>query len=412
MTEISFNLSIIRESRKDETRTPLVPKHIKELKKLFPNIKIIIQPSTKRCFSDQEYLKVGAIINEDLNSSDLILGVKEIDTKILINKKKYLFFSHTSKIQSDNSAAAQGTPGMDKKDLLNKILEKKITLIDYENIRNDIGVRYLGFGRFAGIVGCYNSLTLYENFINEFKLPRAFEINDYPSLKKILANKIFSKMKVLITGDGRVAKGVLELLQFTNIKQVSKNDFINKNFDGPVFCNLKTSDYVKENSSDNFNLQHFIKNPKKYVSIAEKYLEKTNLLISAHYWDPMSPKIFELKNLYKFTMLRVIGDITCDINGSIPTTLKSTSIEKPFFYFDKSSNKEIKKSKDSLAIMAVDNLPSELPRDSSKEFGDSIVKDVLPYIINNDDERINNATITKDGNFLSKYSYLKNYISN
>ena len=254
-------------------------------------------------------------------------------------------------------------------------------------------------------------MALFKSFINNIQLPRAFEINSYSGLKAILQDTKFSKIKILITGDGRVARGVLELLKFTNINQVSKNDFIKNTFNKPVFCNLETQDYVDYNSNIKFDLNHFTNNPSKYTCVAEKYLEKTDLLISAHYWDPFSPKIFELKNLYKFNSLKVIGDITCDVNGSIPTTLKSTSIENPYFYFDKNTNNEINKSYDALAIMAVDNLPSELPRDSSEEFGDSIVKEVLPYIIKDDDERIYNATITKNGNFLSKYFYLKNYIS-
>ena len=409
MNNINFNLSVIRESRIDESRTPLIPKHIKELKILFPGIEVLIQPSLKRCFSDDEYSKAGAIITEDLSSSDLILGVKEINTNSLINNKKYLFFSHTSKIQSDNSTAAQGTPGMDKKILLKTILEKNITLIDYENIRNHNGARYLGFGRFAGIIGCYNSLALNENFINKYDLPRAFKINNYDAIKEILKKKKFSKIKILITGDGRVAKGALELLKYTNIIEVSKKDFINDTLDKPVFCNLKTADYVSDGSKKNFDLQNFIKNPNKYKSIAENYLKETNLLISAHYWDPLSPKIFELKDLFKFNNLKVIGDITCDINGSIPTTLKSTSIQNPYFYLDKNTYNETNKSKNSLAIMAVDNLPSELPRESSEEFGDGILKEVLPYIIKNDDQRIYNATIIKNGKFISKYSYLKHY---
>ena len=411
MSYNNFNLGVIRESRADESRTPLTPKHIKELKKKITGIKIFVQPSEKRCFNDKEYQKAGAIIKEDLASSDLILGIKEVDTKILINNNKYLFFSHTSKIQADNSEAIQGTPGMDKKELLNTILEKKITLIDYENIRDVKGARYLGFGRFAGIVGCYNSLSLHEDFLNNFKLPRAYKLNDYSLLKDELRNHEFSKIKILITGDGRVAKGVLELLKFTNINQVSKKDYISKKFDYPVYCNLETPDYISSISHSNFDLQHFIKNPKSYISICEKFLEKTNLLISAHYWDPYSPKIFELKNLYKFEKLKVIGDITCDINGSIPTTLKSTTIKNPYFYFDRINNNEIERSDNSIAIMAVDNLPSELPRDASEEFGDSIVKEVLPYIINSDDERIQNATITTNGDFLKKFSYLKKYIS-
>ena len=412
MTVDGYNLGVIRESRTDEFRAPLVPSHIKKIKKLFSGIRVIVQPSDKRCFSNEEYLKAGAIINEDLASSDLILGIKEIDTSILINSKKYLFFSHTSKIQSDNSAPSQGAPGVDKKKLLNAILKKDITLIDYENIRNKKGSRYLGFGRFAGIVGCYNSLALYEDFSNNIRLPRAFEINDYSLLKDTLQDKKFSEIKILITGDGRVARGALELLKFTNINQVSKDNFIKNTFNEPVFCNLETSDYVSNDSGKAFSLQHFIKNPTKYSCVAEKYLEGTNLLIGAHYWDPLSPKIFDLKNLHRFNKLKVIGDITCDINGSIPTTLRSTSIKNPYFYFNKDTKNEINKSDDAIAIMAVDNLPSELPRDSSEEFGDGIIREVLPYIINNDDDdRIHNATIIKRGNFLSKYSYLKNYIS-
>ena len=412
MTNNNFILGIIRECRIDEYRTPLVPKHIQELKKLYPDIKIIIQSSDKRCFSDEEYLKAGGIISENLTSCNLILGVKEIDTSILLSNKKYLFFSHTSKIQSDNSAAAQGTPGMDKKELLKKILNKNVTLIDYENIRNKNGGRYLGFGKFAGIVGCYNSLALYGDFLNYYQLPRAFKINNYSKLKNILKKINFPNIKILITGDGRVARGALELLKFINIKQISKKDFLKKDFNYPVFCNLETSDYVRNNSNVQFNLQHFIKKPSNYISIAEKYLEETNLLISAHYWDPLSPKIFNLKNLYKFNKLKVIGDITCDINGSIPTTLKSTSIKNPYFYLDRYFNIEISKSLNAIAIMAIDNLPSELPRDSSEEFGNDIVKEVLPYIIKEDDKRIYNATIIKNGNFLSKYLYLETYISN
>ena len=411
MTDPIFNLGIIRESRIDESRTPLVPKHIERLKASQDNINVYVQPSTKRCFRDAEYAKSGAIIIEDLSQCHLILGVKEIDTDVLIENKNYLFFSHTSKIQSDNSTTAQGTPGMDKKELLKKILEKKITLIDYENIRNQNGARYLGFGRFAGIVGCYNSLRLYENFVHHKNLPRAYNLNDYNLLKDQIQNKKFSKMKILVTGDGRVAKGVLELLQYTNILQITKEEFLLTDFDEPVFCNLQTADYVSSDIGDQFNLEHFIQEPQKYRSVAEKYLQNTNLLISAHYWDPLSPKIFEILNLHKFFQLKVIGDITCDIKGSIPTTLKSTSIENPYFYFDKKKFSECSKSIEALAIMAVDNLPSELPRDSSEEFGDGILKEVLPYIMQKDDKRIFNATITQNGNFLSKYLYLENYIT-
>ena len=407
-----FNLGIIRETRTDESRSPLAPLHIIKLKELYKNLNIFVQPSKNRCFSDEEFKSAGAEIEEDLTSCNLILGVKEIGNDLLIEKKSYLFFSHTSKIQSDNSASTQGTPGMDKKELIKTILKKKITLIDYENIRDNKEVRYLGFGRFAGIVGCYNSLSLFESFVNKTEMKRAYQLKNYKSLVEEINSKNFSKIKILITGDGRVSKGVIELLKKTNIIEISKENFLSKNYNFPVFCNLSTSDYVKYDLHDNFELEHFISNPEDYRPLTHQYLCDTNLLISAHYWDPRSPKIFELNNLHQYSKLKVIGDITCDLNGSIPTTLKSTSIKNPYYYYDKKKFSECSSSAEALGVMAVDNLPSELPRDSSTEFGDGVFKEVLPYIIGKDDNRIIKATIAKNGKFLPKYSYIEKYINN
>ena len=400
------NIGIVRESRNDENRTPLVPEHIKKYKESNPNINFIIQPSNNRCFSDEEYELSGAKINENLNECSIIFGVKEIDPNILINNKTYLFFSHTFKIDKK-----QKNIGKDKKELLLSILNKKIILIDYENIREKNGNRCLGFGRFAGIVGCYNTLNLFLKVLRKQSLASAYKINDYERLVLNLKNLYFPKAKVLVTGDGRVSKGVIELLNQTNIKEVSKKDFLEKKFDDPIFCNLETKDYVINNSSTNFNLEHFIKNPREYSSSALQYLKETNIFISAHYWEPSSPKIFENEDLKNLPSLNIVGDITCDINGSVPTTIRSSTIEKPNYWIDRNNLKEIEENNDGIAVMAVDNLPSELPRDSSAEFSEGIIKEVLPFLLNEDDGRILNGTITTDGSFLEKYNYLNNYIN-
>ena len=402
-------IGIIRESRTDENRAPLVPENIKTIISKYPNLNILVQPSKNRCFSNEEYKNSGAQIKEDLNNCSIIFGVKEIDTKVLISNKTYVFFSHTYKINKETLNNAQGTPGMDKKELLKAVLEKKIKLIDYENIRDKNSKRYLGFGRFAGIVGCYNTLNLCLENYNRQPLARAYKINNYERIISNLKNLYFPKMKILVTGDGRVAKGVIEVLKETNIKEVSKDVFQNDEFDKPVFCNLETKDYVQSSLIKKFDLDHFIKNPKDYTSIALQYLKTADVFISAHYWDPASPKIFEKNDLNELINLRVIGDITCDVDGSVPTTIRSSTIESPNFYIDKNNFKETQ-NKNGLAITAVDNLPSELPRDSSKEFGDGIVNEVIPYMLNNDDGRILNATITLNGSFLEKYNYLNNYI--
>ena len=399
------NIGIIRESRNDENRTPLVPEHIKKYKESNPNINFIIQPSNSRCFSDEEYELCGAKINENLNECSIIFGVKEIDPNILINNRTYLFFSHTFKINKQQKNIEKH-----KKDLLLSILNKKITLIDYENIRGRNGTRCLGFGRFAGIVGCYNTLNLLLKVLEKQSLASAYKINDYERLVLNLKNLYFPKTKILVTGDGRVAKGVIELLNQTNIKAVSKKDFLEKKFDQPIFCNLETKDYVTNNSSTNFNLEHFIDNPQDYSSSALQYLKETDILISAHYWDPSSPKIFENEDLKVLQNLKIVGDITCDINGSVPTTIRSTTIEEPNYWIERYTLKEIDENNDGIAVMAVDNLPSELPRDSSTEFSEGIIKEVLPFLLKEDDGRILNGTITTDGSFLEKYNYLNDYI--
>ena len=399
------NIGIVRESRNDENRTPLVPEHIKKYKESNPNINFIIQPSNSRCFSDEEYELCGAKINENLNECSIIFGVKEIDPNILINNRTYLFFSHTFKINKQQKNIEKH-----KKDLLLSILNKKITLIDYENIRGKNGTRCLGFGRFAGIVGCYNTLNLLLRVLGKQSLASAYKINDYERLVLNLKNLYFPKTKILVTGDGRVAKGVIELLNQTNIKAVSKKDFLEKKFDQPIFCNLETKDYVTNNSSTNFSLEHFINNPQDYSSSALQYIKETNILISAHYWDPSSPKIFENEDLKVLQNLKIVGDITCDINGSVPTTIRSTTIEEPNYWIERYTLKEIDENNDGIAVMAVDNLPSELPRDSSTEFSEGIIKEVLPFLLKEDDGRILNGTITTDGSFLEKYNYLNDYI--
>ncbi len=406
------NIAIIRESRTDDNRSPLAPRHIKEILVKFPNTNVFVQPSEHRCFSDKEYLDQGAIINENLSNCELILGVKEIEPSLLIPKKNYMFFSHTAKIQPDNSAAVQGTPGMDKKELLKEIIRKKITLIDYENIRDNLSRRYLGFGRFAGIVGCYNSLNLYLEILGQPPMPRAGSLNSYVKLKENISKRNFKNAKIIVTGDGRVAKGSLEFLKYANICKLTPEEYLSYKGTSAVFCNLPTSKYVSKKDNGSFDLQHFINFPENYKSVIEKYiLCQTTMIISSHYWDPKSPRLFQKNDSKKYNELKVIGDITCDVNGSIPTTLRSTTIKAPYFYLDRKTLKEIKKDKNCLAIMAVDNLPSELPRDSSTEFGDGIVKEVLPYIINNDDGRIKKATITLNGNLTSNYDYIKDYVN-
>jgi alanine dehydrogenase len=412
MNKNYFTISIIKEARVDENRTPFTPNQIKTLISNFPNLKILVQSSKNRCFKDEDYSKAGAKIAEDISQSDIIFGIKEVEISRLIENKTYLFFSHTSKVQNDNGQGSQDAAIVYKKKLLREILKKKITLIDYENIREESknAYRYLGFGRFAGIVGCYNTLNLYLKLQKKQLLPRAFEINSYKKIQELLGKQNFNKLKILQTGKGNVAKGSMEILKHANIKQISLNDFLNKKYNEAVFCNISLREHVERNDGKDSSYQDFMLNPHEYKSKATNYLRHTDMLITGHYWDPKFPKLFSLNQINEFKNLKTIGDITCDINGSIPTTVRSTSIAKPYYSFDVNSMKEIDLCNKGIAVMAVDNLPSELPREASEEFGSSIISEVLPYLIKKDDGRISRATTASKGKLSPLYGYLEKFI--
>ena len=395
-----ITLAVLKEARIDENRSPFSPSQISNLLDKFSNLKIIVQPSKRRCFKNEDYLKVGAQITDDLSSADIIFGVKEVDISTLIKDKTYLFFSHTSKVRQYIGQTLKDDSVIYKKELLKKIINKNITLIDYENVRDvsGEGYRYLGFGRFAGIIGTYNTLNLYLKLSNKRPLSRAFEINNYEQIKKLISNQNFNKIKILLTGSGRASKGAIEMLEHANIKQVSINDYLNKKYNEAIFSNISAKEHIERKDG-------------KDISKVKNYLFDTDIFIACHYWDPKFPKLFFPKHINEFKNLKIIGDVTCDINGSVPTTIRSTSIAKPYYSINTDSMKEIELGNKGIAVMAVDNLPSELPQDSSEEFGSSVISEILPYLIDKDDGRINRATTALNGNFCSKFDYLSDFIN-
>ena len=395
-----ITLAVLREARIDENRTPISPAQVSIILNKFSNIRIIVQPSNRRCFKDEDYQKAGAQVTDDLSSADIIFGVKEVDISALIEGKTYLFFSHTSKVSQYIGQTLKDDAIIYKKELLKEVIKKKITLIDYENIReiSGEGYRYLGFGRFAGIIGTYNTLNLYLKLFNKKSLPRAFEINNYKEIKKLISKQNFNKIKILLTGSGRASKGSIELLKQANIKQVSINDYLNNKYDKAVFCNISVKKHIEKKDG-------------KEVSKVKNYLFETDMFIACHYWEPKFPKFFYSNQINKFKNLKIIGDITCDINGAIPTTIRSTSIAKPYYSIDINTMKEIDLSDKGIAVMAVDNLPSELPQDASEEFGSSVISEVLPSLINKDDGRINRATTASNGKFFKNFAYLNDFIN-
>ncbi len=398
-----MKIGIIREGKVPiDRRVALTPEQASSLQNNTAGVEVFVQKSEIRCYSDQDYSEQGLPVVDDVSHCDILLGVKEVPIPDLIAGKTYLFFSHTIKEQEYN------------RDLLREILAKKIRLIDYETLTDESSNRVIAFGRWAGIVGAYNGLWTFGQRYNLFKIRRAFECFDLEDLKTEFPKLKLPAVKILITGGGRVAKGAMEVLHGAGIRKVTPAVFLNERFSEPVFTQLNSRDYHHKANGEPFNRHEFFDHPERYVSDFAQYTKVTDLLIACAFWDPKAPVLFTSEEaLASDFKMRIIADITCDIEGSIPSTKKPSTIEDPIYDFNPSEGKVEKALTDeaNLTVMAVDNLPCELPRDASKSFGDQLLNNVLPSLLGQDETGvIKRATITEDGRLTAKYSYLENYV--
>ena len=397
-----MKLGIIREGKTPpDKRVPFSPSQCAEILKKF-NIDLVIQPSPIRAFADEEYETLGIIIQEDLSDCDILMGVKEVNIKDLIEGKHYFFFSHTIKKQPYNA------------DLLKAFLDKKIQITDYETLTYKKGSRILGFGRYAGIVGAYNGLLAWGKRNGSYELKPANQCKDFEEIKLELKKVVLGDAKIVLTGGGRVAQGAIEIIDEIRIPAVNSSDFIFQEFHTPIYTQLNCENLYKSKTGKDFNLEEFFTNPKEYKSRFKKFTEIADIFISCHYWDHNADVLFNEEDTQseKFN-LKVIADITCDIKGSIPTTIRSSTIDNPIYGYNPESGEEgAPFSPANITIMAVDNLPCELPRDASIDFGAALIKNIIPALIGDDSTSIiNRASITKNGKLNTGYEYLEDYAS-
>ena len=395
-------IGIIKEGKIPiDKRVPLTPQQAKHLKENY-DVEVVVQSSDIRCFTDDDYRNAGLPIVDSLEDCDIILGVKEVPIEKLIPNKTHFFFSHTIKKQEYN------------RKLLKAILDKKIRLIDWETLTNEAGNRVIAFGRWAGIVGAYNGLWTYGKRYNLFNLRRAHECFDYEDLKTEFKKIQLPNIKIALTGGGRVTKGAMEVLLGAGISQVTPHDFLTQRFDEPVFTQLNSRDYNKRKDGREFLRNEFYKNPELYEGDFLKYTQVTDILIACAYWDPAAPVLFHREDIIKDNFdIKVIADITCDIEGSIPSTKKPSTIDDPIYDYNPSDD-EIEQplvDEGNITVMAVDNLPCELPRDASQSFGDQFLENVVEHLLGDDKKGvIHRATITEAGSLTEKYSYLQDYV--
>lgn len=395
-------IGLIREGKIPvDRRVPLTPSQAQQVRDSF-DVELVVQTSDIRCFSDQDYREVGLEVADSVEDCDVILGVKEVPLDMLVPGKTHFFFSHTIKKQEYN------------RNLLRAILDKKITLIDWETLVNENGNRIIAFGRWAGIVGAYNGLWTYGKRYNLFSLRRAHECFDYQDLKKEYQKVNLPNIKIAVTGGGRVAKGAMEVLHGVGIRKVTAHDFLEKTFSEPVFTQLNSRDYHKHVDGAEFHRSEFYDNPDLYQGDFLKYAKVTDLLIASAFWDPAAPVLFSRDDILRDDFdVKVIADITCDIEGSIPSTKKASTIDDPIYDYNPSDDvvEQALTDEGNITVMAVDNLPCELPRDASESFGEELVNNVLPSLLRSDDlDIIKKATISKEGVLTDRYGYLQEYV--
>ncbi|QMU29239.1 NAD(P)-dependent oxidoreductase [Adhaeribacter radiodurans] len=396
-------VGIIREGKiPPDKRVPLTPLKCQEAVSVFPELEIIVQPSAIRSYSDQEYRDLNIRVQEDLSECDVLMGVKEVPIPDLLFNKTYFFFSHTIKKQPHNQP------------LLQAILEKNITLIDYETLTNIKGERTVAFGRYAGIVGAYNGIMTYGKKSKLFDLHPAHQCLDIEDMEEeYFKVKALPPIKIAVTGGGRVAQGIMEVLDKMGIRKVSVYDYLYHSFTEPVYAQLHSSDYNRRRDGRVWDNADFYRNPHEYESTFEKFIPVTDVLMAGAYWNPAAPKLFTSEDMQRPDFkITTIADVTCDVDGSLPCTKRASSIPDPVYDYNPFTQQldPAFSRPENITVMAVDNLPCELPRSASRDFGRQLIDEVFPHLVNNDPEGIlARATIAQNGKLTERYAYLQEY---
>lgn len=394
---------IIREGKiPPDSRVPLIPEQCAQILKKYPD-QLLVQPSPGRCFTDEEYQSFQVPLQEDLSQCEILMGVKEVPIHQLIPNKTYCFFSHTIKEQAYN------------RKLLQAILEKNIKLIDYEVLTNDKGRRLIAFGRFAGMVGAHNALVTYALRTGAFSLKRMKDCHDYEEATQIYKKLKIPPLKIVVTGTGRVGIGAVTVLKDMGIRQVSPEDFINLNYNEAVFTQLHANDYAVRKDGEIFDKIDFYFHPQLFKSSFARFYKVADIMINGIYWDNHAPAFFTREEMLSPQFkIKVIADITCDIApiSSIPATLRASTIADPFFgYNPKTGKEEAPFQPHVVDMMTIDNLPNELPRDASKNFGQQFMEHILPEFFKTESEILDRAIVTENGKLTKHFEYLQDYVA-
>ncbi len=396
-----MKFGIIRERKNPpDRRVVFSPEALQKFQEQYPLAEIVVERSDIRVFPDSDYLKAGFEISDDLSGCDVLFGVKEVPVEALIAGKKYFFFSHTIKKQPYNQK------------LLRAVLDKKITLYDHETIVNANNKRLIGFGRYAGIVGAYNGFRAFGAKYELFDLPKAETLPDQQALIDKLRRVTIPNIKIVLTGHGKVANGALEMIDAMRIKRVGVEDFLNKTYSSPVYCQIDVLDYNRRIDGALGTKADFYSHPELFESDFERFSQVADMFIAGHFYATGAPIILSREMLASSkNNIRVVADISCDVDGPIAATLRASTIAEPFYGYLPSTGQEVDMFHPAaIVVMAVDNLPCELPRDASEGFGEMFLEHVVPAFFNNDrDGILERACIARNGQLTERFAYLSDY---
>jgi len=401
---LNINIGLIRERKNPpDRRVAFLPEQCSAIQQQFPEIRFFVEHSEIRCVQDEMYMASGIEVTDDLRHCDVLFGIKEVPVWALQPGKSYFFFSHTIKKQAHN------------RKLLQEILAKNITMIDYECLVDEQGNRTVAFGRFAGIVGAYNAFRMWMLRYHEIHMKSASECGDMEEMLDYARHhtNVIEPVKIAVTGSGRVGKGAVEVLKNLGIRQVEPDDYLTNQYDEPVFTWLSSRHYLRNPNQETWDEKNYRENPVDFERHFLAYAYCTDILIPCHYWNPKAPVLFTADETRSpHFKIKVISDVTCDLEGSVPTTIRTSTIDDPFYDYNPDTQSEAASFSGDrhITVCAVDNLPCELPWDASKSFGDMLKETIIPELLSGQHVSIDKATLAKDGHLMPRYQYLADYV--
>lgn len=385
-----------------DRRVVFTPEEVARLKEQYPEAEVKVESSDIRVFPDEQYRNLGIEVTQDVSDCEVLFGVKEVPVEALIPNKKYFFFSHTIKKQVHN------------RKLLKAILEKNIDLYDHETIVDANHKRLIGFGRYAGIVGAYNGLRAFGLKFELYSIPKAETLHGKDELIAKLRRQVLPPIKIVLTGHGKVAMGAKEILDGMKIKEVSPENFLSKVYSEPVYTQIDVTDYYQRKDGQEATKADFYANPTEYTSHFERFSKVADIFMAGHFYGNDGPEILSREMLNApDNKIKVVADISCDVDGPIACTIKASTIADPLFGYLPSEHKEVPYTHPgAIVVMSVDNLPCELPKDASEGFGEMFMKHVIPAFFNGDKDGIlERAKITENGKLTPRFAYLQDYVN-